>query len=169
VTRYRWVAARKAEGFPITAACQVAQVSRQAFGDWRARQAAGPSDAEQAEAALVAEIREIHGEFDGTYGEPRVTTELARRGRRVNHKRVERLVRVHGIAGVHKPAKVRTTIPAEHAPPLPDLIGRRFEVGAPDVAWDGDIERHEALLNPAVARGHRLRLVAAGRLKLRAA
>jgi transposase InsO family protein len=139
VTRYRWVAARKAEGFPITAACQVAQVSRQAFGDWRSRQAAGPSDAEQAEAALVAEIREIHDEFDGTYGEPRITTELARRGRTVNHKRVERLMRAHDIVGVHKPAKVRTTIPATDAPPLPDLIGRRFDPGAPDVAWVGDI------------------------------
>jgi putative transposase len=139
VTRYRWVAARKAEGFPITAACQVAQVSRQAFGDWRARQAAGPSPAEMAEAALVAKIREIHDESDGTYGEPRVTTELARRGQAVNHKRVERLMRLHEVVGVHKPAKVRTTIPAEDAPPLPDLIGRRFDPGAPDVAWVGDI------------------------------
>ncbi len=42
--RYRWVAARKAEGFPITAACNVAEVSRQAFCDWRLAQAAGPSD-----------------------------------------------------------------------------------------------------------------------------
>ena len=139
MTRYRWVAARKAEGFPITMACKVAEVSRQAFGDWRARQAGGPSDAEQAEAALVAEIRGIHGEFDGIYGEPRITEELARRGRTVNHKRVERLMRVNGIVGVHKPARVRTTIPAEDAPPLPDLVGRRFEVGAPDVAWVGDI------------------------------
>jgi transposase InsO family protein len=57
----------------------------------------------------------------------------------VNHKRIERLMRVHGIVGVHKPAKVRTTIPAEDAPPLPDLVGRRFDPGAPDVAWCGDI------------------------------
>ena len=139
MTRYRWVAARKAEGFPITIACKVAQVSRQAFSDWRARQAAGPSPAALAEAALVAEIRQVHDEFDRIYGEPRVTAELARRGRRVNHKRVERLMRAHGIVGVHKPAKVRTTIPAEGAPPLPDLIGRRFDPGAPDVAWVGDI------------------------------
>src|ERR687891_520784 len=37
VTRYRWVAARKAEGFPITAACKVAEVSTTAFDDWRRR------------------------------------------------------------------------------------------------------------------------------------
>ena len=139
MTRYRWVAARKAEGFPITMACKVAKVSRQAFGDWRARQRTGPSLAALAEADLVAEIRQVHTDFDGTYGEPRMTIELARRGQRVNHKRVERLMRLHGIVGVHKPAKVRTTIPAADAPPLPDLIGRHFNPGAPDVAWVGDI------------------------------
>ena len=35
MTRYKWIAARKAEGFPITAACEIAEVSRQAFNDWR--------------------------------------------------------------------------------------------------------------------------------------
>ncbi len=55
-------------------------------------------------------MREIHAEFDGTYGEPRMTVELANRGWAVNHKRVRRLMRVHGIVGVHKPAKVRTTM-----------------------------------------------------------
>jgi transposase InsO family protein len=68
-----------------------------------------------------------------------MTPELRERGFVVNHKRVERLMRIHGIVGVHKPAKVRTTIPAEDAPPMPDLIGRRFAPGASDVAWVGDI------------------------------
>ena len=139
MTRYRWVAARKAEGFPITMAAKVAQVSRQAFHEWRARRAAGPTAAELAEVDLVELMGEIYGEFDGTYGEPRMTAELARRGLIVNHKRVRRLMALHGLVGVHKPAKVRTTIPAEEQPPLPDLIGRRFAPAAPDVAWVGDI------------------------------
>ena len=139
MTRYRWVTARKAEGFPITMACEVADVSRQAFHDWRARIAAGPTAGELAEAELVAVMRGIHAESDATYGEPRMTEELARRGRVVNHKRVRRLMRVHGIVGVHKPAKVRTTIPAEEHPALPDLVGRRFAPTAPDVVWCGDI------------------------------
>ena len=78
--RYRWVAARKAEGFPITMACDVAAVSRQAFHDWRARTAAGPTAAELAETELVGLMREIHAASDGTYGEPRMTEELARSG-----------------------------------------------------------------------------------------
>jgi len=87
----------------------------------------------------VEAMREIHDEFDGTYGSPRMTVELADQGMVVDHKRVTRLMRVHGIVGVHQPAKVRTTIPAEHNPPLPDLIGRRFAPGIPDVAWVSDI------------------------------
>lgn len=139
MTRYRWVLDRKAEGFPITMACKIAEVSRQAFNDWRKKCAAGPTATEIADTALVAEMRAIQADFDDTYGEPRMTPELAERGFKVNHKRVERLMRIHGIVGVHKPPKVRTTIPAEENPPMPDLIGRRFAPGAPDVAWVGDI------------------------------
>ena len=139
MTRYGWVADRKAEGFPITMACRVADVSRQAFYDWRLRAKSGPTEADHAEAAVVRQVREIHDEFDETYGSPRMTVELANHGYKVNRKRVERLMRVHGIVGVHKPAKVRTTIPAEHNPPLPDLVARDFTVGRPDVAWVSDI------------------------------
>ena len=52
---------------------------------------------------------------------------------------------------------------------LPDLLGRVVTAKRPNHLWLTDIERHEALLNLAVVKGHRLRLVAAGRLKLRAA
>ena len=139
MTRYKWVAARKAERFPVTMACEVAEVSRQAYYDWRRREAAGLTEAELAEVELVSLMREIHAEHDGTYGVPRMTVELARRGRPTNRKRVERLMRAHGLVGVHKPAKVRTTIPAEDNPPIPDLVGRRFAPAAPDIAWVGDI------------------------------
>ena len=84
MTRYQWIAARKAEGFPITMACKIAEVSRQAFNDWRAKRAAGPTDAELAEAALVAEMRDIQVDFDDTYGQPRMTPELHDRGFEVN-------------------------------------------------------------------------------------
>ena len=139
MSRYKWIAARKAEGFPITMACKIAGVSRQAFGDWRKKRAHGPSGVEVAEAELVAVMRDIHVESDSTYGQPRMTPELRARGFCVNHKRVERLMREHHIVGVHKPTKIRTTIPAENNAPMPDLVGRRFAPGKPDVAWVGDI------------------------------
>ena len=135
MTRYVWVAARKAEGFPTTMACEVAEVSRQAFYDWTAREAAGPTPRQLADGELVKQMREIHAEFNGTYGVPRMTVELANRGRPANHKRVERLMRANEIVGHHKAPKVRTTIPAEDNPPMPDLVGRGFAPGAPDVCW----------------------------------
>lgn len=139
MTRYEWVAAQKADKFPVTLACHVAGVSRQAFYDWDSNRDREPTNAELAEAQLVKVMHDIDVEFDGTYGEPRMTVELANRGYRVNPKRVARLMKLHGIVGVHKPAKKRTTIPAEHSPPLPDLIGRRFKPRRPDVVWVGDI------------------------------
>ncbi len=48
------------------------------------------------------------------------------RGHPTNHKRVRRLMAAHGIVGVHKPAPARTTFPAEHNPPIPDRVERRF-------------------------------------------
>ena len=139
MTRYRWVAARRAEGFPTALCCRVARVSRQAFYGWRARCAAPLAGRERAEAALVAEIREIHAASRGAYGSPRVTAELRSRGHRVNHKRVARLMRAHQIAGIRPRRPKRTTIPARTAAKLPDLLGRRFAPGAPDRAWCSDI------------------------------
>jgi hypothetical protein len=64
---------------------------------------------------------------------------------------------------------VFTTRPDPDAVRAPDLVNRDFTADRPDALWVTDLERHEAFLNPAVVKGHRLRLVAAGRLKQRAA
>jgi transposase InsO family protein len=80
VSRYRCVDAQKAAGFPVVAACEAAGVSASAFYAWAAKGQQAPSAAEQAQAALVAEIRAIHTDSAGTYGSPRVTHELRRRG-----------------------------------------------------------------------------------------
>lgn len=112
MTRYLWVAAREAEGFPTVRACEAAGVSRQSFYDWKQRVDAGPTPVEVAEARLVEKMREIH-RGDDTVGSPRMTMELNNLGWEVNHKRVERLMRVHGIVGIPKRRTVRTTIRAE--------------------------------------------------------
>jgi putative transposase len=64
VTRYRWVAAREAENFPIAKACEVAGVSRQSFYDWKHKTTTGPSMRETEEARLVEMIRKIHDRDD---------------------------------------------------------------------------------------------------------
>jgi hypothetical protein len=48
-------------------------------------------------------------------------------------------------------------------------VTRQFTATRPNQLWIADLERHEALSNRAVMKGHRRRLVAASRPKLGAA
>ena len=130
MSRYRCVDAQKAAGFPVVAACQAAGVSASAFYAFTAKGEQGQRAAEQAQAELVTKIRTIHAGSAGTYGSPRVTHELRRRGWRVNHKRVERLMAAHGIVG-HRPRRRRGLTKADRAtPPAPDLVGRLFALSS---------------------------------------
>ncbi len=139
MSRYRHVSAMKAEGFAVEAACRAAGVSTSAYYEWKGREGAGPSEADREEACVVAEMQAIHEELDETYGSPRMTRELRRRGFCVNHKRVERLMALHGIVGVTPRRSVRTTIRSELSAPLPDLIGGDFSPGEPNRRYCGDI------------------------------
>jgi transposase InsO family protein len=124
----------------VAVACKVAEVSDSAYYDWAARVAAGPTEAEWDEAILVNAMWDIHHGLDDTYGSPRMTDELRRRGFCVNHKRVERLMADNGIyARDGRRKKVRTTIPDISAPPLPDLMRRDFSVGEPGERACGDL------------------------------
>ena len=87
VTRYRCVDDQKAAGFPVTAACEAAGVSTSGFYDWRAREAAGPTEREVAEAELVELMRDIFEGSDGNYGVPRMHDELRRAGLKINDER----------------------------------------------------------------------------------
>ena len=140
MSRYRFVSTVKAEGFPVDAACEVAEVSTSAYYEWAAKAAAGPTDAEWDEALVINEMHKVHDHLDDAYGSPRMTTELASRGLCTNHKRVERLMAANGIyARDGRRRKVRTTVPDVSAPPLPDLVGRRFAPGEPGERTCGDI------------------------------
>ncbi|GFH38264.1 hypothetical protein SCWH03_45060 [Streptomyces pacificus] len=81
----------------------------------------------------------MHAEWDGTYGRPRITAELREDGERVNHKRVGRVMRKYGIAGLRLRRRQVTTVPEPSASPVPDLLGRDFTATAPNTKYVGDI------------------------------
>jgi putative transposase len=139
VSRYRCVDAQKAAGFPVAAACQAAGVTRSAYYEWIAGAAQGPADRHREQARLVAEIRRIHARSGGVYGVPRVHAELRRRGWPVNHKRVERLMRAHGIVGYRPRRRRSLTRQDRGAASAPDLLGRLFDPERLNVAWCGDV------------------------------
>jgi len=140
VSRYHWIGAMKVEGYDVVAACRVAKVSTSAYYDFTRRLAEGPSETSWTEALIVNEIYDVHRDLDDTYGSPRITDELRRRGYCVNHKRTERLMAKNGIyAKDARRKKHRTTISDVTAPPLPDLVNRDFSVGEPGLRTCGDI------------------------------
>jgi transposase InsO family protein len=139
VTRYCCVDDQRAAGFPVSAACDAAGVSTSGFYDWRAREAAGPTERQLAEAELVELMRDIFEASDGNYGVPRMGKELRRAGLAVNEKRVRRLMRLHGMAGRCRRRRCQTTFPGPDGYVIPDLVGRNFTPGAPDRAWCQDI------------------------------
>lgn len=124
--------------FSVKRLCHVLDVSRSGFYRWRQTRRAR-LERQRADRALAEEIRTIHAGEDGTYGSPRVTAELHDRGRRVNHKRVERVIRRFGIVGLHLRRKVRTTVPEPSHQKVPDLIKRDFTAAAPNQRYVGDI------------------------------
>jgi transposase InsO family protein len=121
---YRCVDAQRAAGFPVAAACQAAGVTRSAYYAWTARH---PSQRQQDDASLVGEVCRIHARSHGAYGSPRITAELRRRGWRVNHKRVERLMPTHGIFGYRSRRRRSLTKPDQAGAPALDLLGRLFD------------------------------------------
>ena len=139
MTRYVCVDDQKAAGFPVTTACEAVGVSTSGYYDWVERQAAGPTVAQLAEAELVALMRQLFDEADGNYGVPRMYKALRKAGLVVNRKRVVRLMRCNGMAGRHRRRTCRTTFPGPDGYQIPDLVGRRFAPGKPDVAWVQDI------------------------------
>lgn len=139
MTRFVHVDDQKAAGFPVSAACEAAGVSTSGYYDWAAREAAGPTERQLAEAELVALMRDLFEEAEGNYGVPRMFKALRKGGLVVNAKRVARLMRLHGMAGRHRRRTCRTTFPGPDGYQIPDLVGRRFAPGAPDVAWCQDI------------------------------
>ena len=139
MSRYACVADQKAAGFPVTKACEVADVSTSGFYDWCARSVAPPTEREVAEAELVELMREIFDASDANYGVPRMHRELRKTGQVINEKRVRRLMRVHGMAGRCIRRRVRTTLCGPDGYTIPDLVGQEFKPGPPDWAWCQDI------------------------------
>ena len=165
MTRFRFVQDHQAD-YPVKRLCELVECSRSGFYAWRSRPL---SDHYLTDVDLAAEIFDIHQASQRTYGAPRVLGQLQHRNRRVGRKRVARIMAECGLVGVHGRRKWRRGKNSSSAAPGPDLIGRDFTAGRSNERWVADIERHEALFNLAMVKGHRLSFVAADEVKLRAA
>src|SRR5208283_3793827 len=98
-----------------------------------------PSARAQADAELTSRMNAIHERSHGTYGAPRIHAELEAEGIQVGRKRVARLMRAAGLAGVSRRKWITTTVRDRNARPAPDLVERNFIAPGPNRLWVADI------------------------------
>ncbi|MFK0259706.1 IS3 family transposase [Streptomyces sp. NPDC090445] len=124
--------------YEVKRLCEILDVNRSSYYKWLAGAEARAARQRQ-DRVLAEEIRKVHGESGGAYGSPRVTAELREKGRRVNEKRVARIMRTFSITGIRLHRRVRTTVPDPAASPVPDLFQRNFTATEPGRKYMGDI------------------------------
>src|SRR6516165_2684324 len=126
---YRFMSAHQAM-YPIRTMARVLKVSASGYYAWRSRPASARATAD---ADLTRHIRTVHTGSHGTYGAPRVHAELKADGLSVGRKRIARLMRTAGIAGVsrRRSAPMTTRQATDHHPDQrsrpPQLHGRAAE------------------------------------------
>ena len=132
--------AERCSDLPVTMACRVMKVSTSGFYAWRAQPV---SDRDWVDAQLTNTIVDIHRMSRRSYGSPRVHAELRLgQGRRCSRKRVERLMRQAGVAGIHRRRNRGCTRRDLDAQSSDDLVGRRFDPVGPDRLWVMDVTEH---------------------------
>jgi len=122
--------------FPIATMARVLGVSTAGYYAWLRRPRSARAEAD---ATLLRHIRTVHASSRTTYGAPRVHAELKAQGRALGKKRVARLMRAAGIAGVSRRRGVVTTRRDPNARPAPDLVDRNFTATCVDQLWVADI------------------------------
>ena len=133
---YRFMSAHQAM-YPIRTMARVLKVSASGYYAWRSRPASARATAD---ADLTRHIRTIHAGSHGTYGAPRVHAGLKADGLSVGRKRIARLMRAAGIAGIsrRRSAPITTRQATDHHP-ASDLVRRNFMAERPNELWVADI------------------------------
>ena len=137
--RYAFIA-QDCPDLPVATCCRVMRVSTSGFYAWLA-QPVSPRDLD--DAYLTNTIVDIHRISRCSYGSPRVHAELRLGvGVRCGRKRVERLMRQAGIAGIYRRRRQGCTRRDRDAEPAADLVERAFDPTEPDRLWMMDITEH---------------------------
>jgi putative transposase len=123
--------------WPVRVMCDALSVSPSGYYAWRSR----PERARKiADREKLVDIRRVHADHRGRYGAPRIHAEPRAEGQSVGRKRVERVMRRHGIRA-HAPRRYRicTTNSKHSLPVAANLLDRNLVAEKPDQVWLADI------------------------------
>ena len=115
--------------------CELYGVTRGGYYAWRDRP---PSEREKEDARLVDKIRQAHQASRETYGSPRVHAVLKRAGEVVGRRRIERLMREHGIQACSERLYRRMTGLSRQFVMVNNEI-HKLEVTGMNQLWVGDV------------------------------
>jgi putative transposase len=87
---------------------------------------------------LKEEIKEIYEEHEGRYGYRRIRDELANRGQKVNHKKIQRIMKELGLKCIVRMKKYKS-YKGDVGKIAPNLLDRNFTADAPYQKWATDI------------------------------
>jgi putative transposase len=121
--------------FGVEPMCREIEASASAY---RARRSRPPSARAKRDEYLLAEIKRVHADSAGIYGQLKIWDELNDEGITVARCTVERLMRRHGIAGCLNGKVQRTTLPGLSPVAADDLVRRDFTAERPDAVWLSD-------------------------------
>ena len=131
--------AAECANFEVTRMARLLEVSPSGYYRWRAAQDRPALPSEVRRADLDAKIISFHKASHGTYGSPRVTTDLHEAGEQVSHNTVAARMASLGIVGV-SPRLFKVTTNSDPAASYPpDLVDRDFHPQAIDALWTSDI------------------------------
>ncbi len=122
--------------FPVGFMAKIFGVSKSGYYAWKKQ---NHQEKEEKELTLVRKIEEIHLGSRKSYGSPRVFKVLKGMGEPVGKKRVEKLMKKHGIRARTK-RRFRVTTDSKHNLPVaPNLLNRDFNPERPNTVWASDI------------------------------
>lgn len=87
------------------------------------------------------EMKAIFQENKGRYGYRRMTMELRNRGYKINHKTVQKLMRVLGIQGIRRKMRRFSTYKGTIGKIADNLLKRDFKAEKPNEKWATDVTR----------------------------
>lgn len=116
--------------------CKVFKISKSSYYRWMK---SGPSKRWLENEQLLVNINEVFEASSGSYGSPRIATELNTLGFQVSRQRTARIMKAAGIRAKRKRKFVATTDSRHGYPVAPNVLNREFTVARPGQVWVSDI------------------------------
>lgn len=133
--KYLFVQSHRSD-FRVEKMCQAIQIQRSGFYTWRHRDRSALSLANE---LLLEQIQEVFANSRKTYGSPRITKALRKKGVQCGKNRVARIMKINGIQAKHRRRfRHRPSVCAD-SQAFPNLINRKFRVAGPNLVWVIDI------------------------------